>query len=163
MKRIGVISDTHGLLRPEVTAAFDGVELILHAGDIGEAEVIRQLKSIAPVVAVRGNNDTGSWARAIPETKITRIGRVSIYMLHNLKEIDLDPSAKGFQVVISGHSHRASIETRGGVLFLPLALSALSLVSGAVADSRGPLPHDGAVDRGCELARHVRFYRGRHR
>jgi len=118
MKRIGVISDTHGLMRPEVPTAFDGVELILHAGDIGEAEVIRQLKSIAPVVAVRGNNDTGSWARAIPETKVTRIGRVSIYMLHNLKEIDLDPSAKGFQVVISGHSHRPSIETRGGVLFL---------------------------------------------
>ena len=118
MKRIGVISDTHGLMRPEVPTAFDGVELILHAGDIGEAEVIRQLKSIAPIVAVRGNNDTGSWARAIPETKVTRIGRVSIYMLHNLKEIDLDPSAKGFQVVISGHSHRPSIETRGGVLFL---------------------------------------------
>ena len=118
MKRIGVISDTHGLMRPEVPTAFDGVELILHAGDIGEAEVIRQLKSIAPVVAVRGNNDTGSWARAIPETKVTCIGRVSIYMLHNLKEIDLDPSAKGFQVVISGHSHRPSIETRGGVLFL---------------------------------------------
>ena len=118
MKRIGVISDTHGLMRPEVPTAFDGVELILHAGDIGEAEVIRQLKSIAPVLVVRGNNDTGSWARAIPETKVTRIGRVSIYMLHNLKEIDLDPSAKGFQVVISGHSHRPSIETRGGVLFL---------------------------------------------
>ena len=118
MKRIGVISDTHGLMRPEVPTAFDGVELILHAGDIGEAEVIRQLKSIAPVVAVRGNNDTGSWARAIPETKVTRIGRVSIYMLHNLKEIDLDPSAKGFQVVISGHSHRPSMERRDGVLFL---------------------------------------------
>ena len=118
MKRIGVISDTHGLMRPEVSEVFDGVELILHAGDIGEAEVIRQLKSIAPVVAIRGNNDTGSWARAIPESKVTRIGRVSIYMLHNLKEIDLDPSAKGFQVVISGHSHRPSIETRGGVLFL---------------------------------------------
>ncbi len=118
MNRIGVISDTHGLVRPEVPAAFDGVELILHAGDIGNAEVIRQLKTIAPVVAIRGNNDTGSWARAIPETKVTRIGRVSIYMLHNLKEIDLDPVAKGFQVVISGHSHRPSIETRSGVLFL---------------------------------------------
>ena len=118
MKRIGVISDTHGLVRPEVPAAFDGVELILHAGDIGNAEVIRQLKTIAPVVAIRGNNDTGSWARAIPETKVARIGRVSIYMLHNLKEIDLDPSAEGFQVVISGHSHRPSIETRSGVLFV---------------------------------------------
>jgi putative phosphoesterase len=118
MKRIGVISDTHGLVRPEVPAAFEGVELILHAGDIGKAEVIRQLKSIAPVVAVRGNNDIGSWARAIPETKLTRINRVSIYMLHDLKEIDLDPSDKGFQVVISGHSHRPSIEKRNGVLFV---------------------------------------------
>jgi putative phosphoesterase len=118
MKRIGVISDTHGLLRPEVPAAFDGVELILHAGDIGTAEVIRQLKTIAPVVAVRGNNDTGSWARTIPETKVTRIDRVSIYMLHNLKEIDLDPLAKGFQVVISGHSHQPSIEMRSGLLFV---------------------------------------------
>jgi putative phosphoesterase len=118
MKRIGVISDTHGLLRPEVPAAFGGVELILHAGDIGNAEVIRQLKTIAPVVAIRGNNDTGSWARAIPETKVTRIGRLSIYMLHNLKEIDLDPLAKGFQVVISGHSHQPSIEMRSGLLFV---------------------------------------------
>jgi putative phosphoesterase len=113
-----VISDTHGLLRPEVAKVFEGVELILHGGDIGKPEVIKQLKTIAPVIAIRGNNDTAAWARAIPETKLTRIEAVTVYMLHNLKELDVDPEAKGFRAVISGHSHKPSIERRNGVLFV---------------------------------------------
>jgi len=117
-KLIGVISDTHGLLRPEVAQAFAGVDLILHAGDIGTTEVIEVLRSIAPVMAVRGNNDKGSWARAIPETEAVEIGSLRIYMLHDLKGIDLSPAAQGFHVVVSGHSHRPSIETYDEVLFV---------------------------------------------
>ena len=115
---VGVISDTHGLLRPEVAEAFAGVNLIIHAGDIGTADVIKDLKSIAPVVAVRGNNDKDAWAGVIPETEVAKIGRVQIYILHDLKEIGLNPADRHFQVVISGHSHRPSIETRDEVLFL---------------------------------------------
>ena len=115
---IGIISDTHGLVRPEVAEAFSGVDLILHAGDIGTTEVMEELRSIAPIMAVRGNNDKGTWANAIPETEVVQIGSVRIYMLHDLKGIDLNPAARGFQVVISGHSHRPSIETRDAVLFL---------------------------------------------
>ena len=115
---IGIISDTHGLVRPEIAEAFSGVDLILHAGDIGTTEVIEELRSIAPIMAVRGNNDKGTWANAIPETEVVQIGSVRIYMLHDLKGIDLNPAARGFQVVISGHSHRPSIETRDAVLFL---------------------------------------------
>jgi putative phosphoesterase len=117
-KLVGVISDTHGLLRPEVAEVFSGVNLIIHAGDIGAAEVIQDLESIAPVIAVRGNNDKGSWASPIPETKVAKIGRVQIYILHDLKEIGLNPADRRFQVVVSGHSHRPSIETRDEVLFL---------------------------------------------
>ena len=116
--RIGVISDTHGLVRPEVRPAFDGVDLILHAGDVGNAEVLKELASIPRVIAVRGNNDNGPWAKTIPETEVVRIGRVGIYILHNLKEIEGGPADRNCQVVISGHSHQPSIETRGGVLFL---------------------------------------------
>lgn len=115
---VGVISDTHGLLRPEVAKTFREVEIILHAGDIGSAEVLEQLRTIAPVVAVRGNNDKDDWARGIPETEVTQVGSVQIYMLHDLKEIDLSPAAAGFQVVVSGHSHKPSIEQRGEVLFI---------------------------------------------
>src|SRR2546426_2064955 len=107
--RIGVISDAHGLVRPEVLEAFNSVDLILHAGDIGNHEVLKELRSIARVIAVRGNNDKGPWAKAIPETEVVRIGRVGVYMLHNLKEIEDDPMDRNCQVVISGHSHRPSI------------------------------------------------------
>ncbi len=113
---IGVISDTHGLLRPEVADAFDGVSLILHAGDIGTAEILDQLRNIAPVVAVRGNNDTGSWARRIPEVETVKVGGVAIYMIHDVKTME-EPASK-FDVVISGHSHRPSVESRDGVLFV---------------------------------------------
>ncbi|MEK6602533.1 MAG: metallophosphoesterase family protein [Candidatus Binatota bacterium] len=115
---IGVISDTHGLIRPESLRALRGAELIIHAGDIGKPDVIETLKSIAPVVAIRGNNDREKWARKFPETAVVEVGKVRIYVIHNIKEIKIDPSAAGFQVVISGHSHRPSVLSRGGVLFL---------------------------------------------
>jgi putative phosphoesterase len=117
-KLIGVISDTHGLLRPEVARAFTKVDLILHAGDIGSAEVLQELKSIAPVVAVRGNNDKERWARAIPETEVAEIAGVRFYLLHDLKKIGFDPAHRRFRVVISGHSHRPSIERRDEILFV---------------------------------------------
>jgi len=115
---IGVISDTHGLLRPEAQEALKGVEVILHAGDIGKPQVLEGLRAIAPVVAIRGNNDKGQWAEAIPEHTAFEIGSISIYMLHDLKELDLDPATAGFQVVISGHSHRPSLQESRGVLFI---------------------------------------------
>lgn len=115
---IGVISDTHGLLRPEALEALRKSDLIIHAGDIGKPEVIEALKSIAPVVAIRGNNDKDNWARRFPETAVVKVGKVRIYIIHDVKELEIDPAAAGFRVVISGHSHRPSVVERGGVLFL---------------------------------------------
>jgi uncharacterized protein len=115
---IGIISDTHGLVRPEAVGALQGVDLILHAGDVGGPEVLETLKGIAPVVAVRGNNDKGEWATQLPDWEVTEVGSIFIYMLHNLNEIDLSPAAAGFQVVVSGHSHKASVEERKGVLYV---------------------------------------------
>src|SRR5438093_3831659 len=117
-KVIGIISDTHGLLRPEVLQAFKGVGLILHAGDIGGPEVLEGLRTLAPVVAVRGNNDKGDWANRIPEFQLVHAGSFSIYMLHDVKQMKLQPPAVNFHVVISGHSHRPSIHRREGILFL---------------------------------------------
>jgi hypothetical protein len=117
-KTVGVLSDTHGLLRPQVAELLKEVDWILHAGDIGSPEVLDGLKRIAPLTAIRGNNDTAVWAKKIPETKTIRIGSILVYMLHNVKELDIDPSSAGFQVVISGHSHRPSIEWKDDILFL---------------------------------------------
>jgi len=117
-KVIGVISDTHGLLRPEAVEALRGVELILHAGDVGSPEVLDALQGIAPVVAVRGNNDKGAWAEELPAWEVAEVGVVFIYMIHDVKEIDLSPAAAGFQVVVSGHSHKPSVEERKGVLYV---------------------------------------------
>jgi putative phosphoesterase len=117
-KVIGVISDTHGLLRPEAVAALQGVDLILHAGDVGSAEVLETLKSIAPVVAVRGNNDKGAWADELPRWEVAEVGAICIYMIHDLKEIDISPAGGGFQVVVSGHSHKPVVEERKGVLYV---------------------------------------------
>ena len=117
-RTIGVISDTHGLVRPEVHKAFRGVQLILHAGDIGSPEVLKELQSIAPVTAVRGNNDKGGWARKIPETERIRVRSIRICMIHDVKELPANGEVKECDVVISGHSHRPSIETRGGIMFL---------------------------------------------
>ena len=115
---IGVISDTHGLLRPEALDALKGVDLILHAGDIGNSQVLETLQRIAPVIAVRGNNDKGEWAAALPDCEVVGVGAVNVYMLHDVKEIDLNPGAAGFQVVVSGHSHKPSVEERNGVLYV---------------------------------------------
>jgi len=117
-RTIGVISDTHGLLRPEVHEAFRRVDRILHAGDIGSPEILKELQSIAPVTAVRGNNDKGGWARSIPERERLRILASRIYMIHDVKELTSLREVAVFDVVISGHSHRPSIETRDGILFL---------------------------------------------
>jgi uncharacterized protein len=115
---LGVISDTHGLVRPEALEALGGVEQILHAGDIGSQHVLDMLQSIAPVTAIRGNNDKGAWARALPEVKDVSVGATRIHMLHELEQLDLDPAADGFNVVVSGHSHQPVIEERGGVLYV---------------------------------------------
>ena len=116
-KLIGVISDTHGLVRPQAVEALAGVDMILHAGDIGDDAVLDTLRDIAPVVAVRGNNDKGEWANVIPDWEVVEVGPVSIYMLHNLNEIDISPVGT-FQVVVSGHSHKPAIEEKRGVLYL---------------------------------------------
>jgi putative phosphoesterase len=114
---IGVISDTHGLLRPEAVEALRGVEHIIHAGDIGAPEVLSALAEIAPVTAVRGNNDKGAWAGRIPATAVFEAPGLRIYVLHDVNELDLDPAAAGFGVVIAGHSHHPSQDERDGVLF----------------------------------------------
>lgn len=115
---IGVISDTHGLLRPEALQALAGAELIIHAGDIGKPQILQQLRTIAPVHAVRGNTDRESWARHLPGTQAIQVGGISLYVIHDLGSLDLDPVAAGFRVVISGHSHRPSVRELGGVLFI---------------------------------------------
>jgi putative phosphoesterase len=114
---VGVISDTHGLLRPEALEALRGVDRILHAGDIGGREVLDRLRQLAPVTAVRGNVDTEKWARALPRDEVVEIEGVSVYLLHDLGALDLRPEAAGFQVVVYGHSHRPTMETKNGVLY----------------------------------------------
>jgi putative phosphoesterase len=116
--RVGVISDTHGLLRPEAVTALNGVDHILHAGDVGDSAILDTLVAVAPLTAIRGNIDrTGSCAK-LPATEIVELGGSTIYMLHSLDDIDLDPSAAGFGIVISGHSHQPLFEFRKGVLYL---------------------------------------------
>jgi len=115
---VGVISDTHGLLRPEAIVALKDCELIVHAGDVGNAEILERLRAIAPTVAVRGNVDTSAWAMSLPLTEVIAAGDLQMYMLHDLAQLDLDPQAAGFAAVISGHTHRPLAETRRGVLYL---------------------------------------------
>jgi len=136
---IGIISDTHGLLRPEASEQLRGVDHIIHAGDIGGPEVISALRDLAPTTAIRGNIDKGKWADDHPHTEWLKLGGRSIYVLHNLNELDLDPAAAGIDVVVSGHSHLPKIETIEGVLYLnpgsagprrftlPIALATLEL------------------------------------
>lgn len=114
---VGIISDTHGLLRPAALAALRGAQHIIHAGDVGSPEILEQLSAIAPLTAVRGNVDRGAWARRLPETEAFEIAGVYIYILHDLATLDLTPRAAGFDVVISGHSHVPKRETRDGVLY----------------------------------------------
>ena len=117
-KLIGIISDTHGLVRPQALEALKGVDMILHAGDIGSQDVLDTLNEVAPVVAVRGNNDKAGWAHSLPHWEVVEVGKVSIYMLHDVKEIDISPSGAGFQVVVSGHSHRPAVTEQRGVLYV---------------------------------------------
>jgi uncharacterized protein len=114
---IGVISDTHGLLRPEALAVLLSSDYIIHAGDIGDPAILEKLAEIAPVTAIRGNVDRKAWAKKISSTNVLEIGGVSIYILHNLAELDLKPEAAGFDVVVYGHSHVPKQETKNGVLY----------------------------------------------
>lgn len=115
---VGVISDTHGLLRPEASAELEGCDLIVHAGDVGRPEILDRLRELAPTHAVRGNVDRGAWAEALPETAVVEAGGHRLYVLHVLDELDLDPGAAGFSAVISGHTHQPVAGTRRGVLYL---------------------------------------------
>ena len=142
---LGVISDTHGLLRPEANAALRGSDLILHAGDVGNMEVLERLNAIAPTTAVRGNVDTGEWGARLPEMEVVEAGGLHLYMLHDISTLDLDPKAAGFAAVIFGHSHRPSAEHRDGVLYLnpgsagprrfalPIAIARLRVAGGRLS------------------------------
>ena len=115
---MGLISDTHGLLRPEAVRALRGSDLIVHAGDIGKAAVLDALGALSPVTAVRGNADKGVWARGLPKADALEIDQVGVYVIHDVKEIDLIPEAAGIKVIVSGHSHQPSIQERNGVIFV---------------------------------------------
>ena len=155
MFRIGVISDTHGLLRPEAERWLTGVDHIVHAGDIGRPEIIDTLRRIAPVTAIRGNVDIGEWAREYPDTTLLRLAGKSIYVLHDLKTLQADPGAD-IDVIVSGHSHVPKIETVGGVVYvnpgsagprrfkLPITLATLEVTS----DGIRPEIHDLGVAHG---------------
>ena len=142
---LGVISDTHGLLRPEAVEALRGSDLILHAGDLGSAEILEELGRITPVKAVRGNVDSSPWFDSLPQTEVIESGGLSLYMLHDLKQLDLNPSAAGFAAVICGHSHTPMNEMRNGVLYfnpasagprrfkLPICVGKLRIRDGVIA------------------------------
>jgi putative phosphoesterase len=145
--RVGLIADTHGLLRPEAKSFLQTADYIIHAGDIGAGAILDELRAISRVCAVRGNNDTGAWAEPLPESETLRLGAVGIYVIHDLGELRIDPAALGLQVVVSGHSHKPGLERRHGVLFLnpgsagprrfklPIALGEL-LIEGTNASAR---------------------------
>jgi uncharacterized protein len=142
---VGVISDTHGQLRPQAIAALRGSELILHAGDVGGPEILDELRAVAPVVAVRGNVDTAVWATALPLVEIVEAGGLQLFMLHDRQALDFDPKAAGFAAVIFGHSHRPGAEVRDGVLYLnpgsagprrftlPITVARLRIADGRIA------------------------------
>jgi uncharacterized protein len=115
---VGVISDTHGLLRPQAVAALRGSDMIIHAGDVGNPDVIKGLEDVAPTFAVRGNIDKGTWAADLPMTELVEVGEQVFYVLHEISQLDFDPAEAGFAAVVFGHSHQPLIETRQGVLFL---------------------------------------------
>jgi uncharacterized protein len=152
--RIGIISDTHRLLRPEAERLLAGADHIVHGGDIGRPEIVAALRRIAPVTAIRGNVDTGDWAREYPETERVRLAARSIFVLHDLKALRIDPIAAGIDVIVSGHSHVPKIDTVGGVLYLnpgsagprrfklPITLATLDVTAGGMQ----PIIHE-LVDR----------------
>ncbi|MGH7826823.1 MAG: metallophosphoesterase family protein [Candidatus Binatia bacterium] len=118
VKQIGLISDSHGLLRPEIAFALNGVDLIIHGGDIGKPEVLDGLREIAPVYAIKGNNDREGWARKIPDVMTVTIGKLKLYVIHAVQDLDIDAAAAGFRAVVSGHSHKPSAVKRDGVLYI---------------------------------------------
>ena len=140
-RRIGLIADTHGLLRPQAVEVLRGSELIVHAGDVGQREILEALRKLAPVIAVRGNVDTDDWAKALPQTAVAEAGAVRLYVLHDLQALDLNPGACGFHAVICGHSHRPTKHVKDGVLYinpgsagprrfeLPVSVARLNLAS----------------------------------
>jgi putative phosphoesterase len=142
IQHIGVISDTHGLLRPQAVAALRGCPVIIHAGDVGRPEILVELRRIAPVFAVRGNVDMGPWAMQLPETETVEVEDCRLYVLHDLNALDRDPCTAGFRAVITGHSHQPRIETKNGVLYfnpgsagprrfsLPVSVGRLTLSGG---------------------------------
>jgi len=139
---VGVISDTHGLLRPEAVEALSGAQQVIHAGDVGSPEILKKLATIAPVTAVRGNVDKDAWAQPLPETQVLETRGISIYLLHDLTRLDVKPEAAGFRVVISGHSHIPKQEFRNGVLYFNPGSAGPRRFKGPV--SVGRLSIDGA-------------------
>ncbi|MGH9374102.1 MAG: metallophosphoesterase family protein [Vicinamibacterales bacterium] len=139
---LGLISDTHGLLRPEAVAALRGCDSLIHAGDIGSAEVLEQLRQVAPVVAVKGNVDTGAWSWGLPRTEVVEFGSRTIYVIHILSDLNLESPPAGVSAVVCGHSHKPSVEERDGVLYvnpgsagprrfrLPVSVARMSLTEG---------------------------------
>ncbi len=156
--RVGLLSDTHGLLRPEARAFLIGCDYILHGGDIGGQEILDELALIAPVIAVRGNNDGAPWAKQLADTELIRVGNVFVYVIHNLAELDIDPGAAGARVIVSGHSHKPSIEERGGILYvnpgscgprrfkLPICLGELIVAGDAVSARIVDLPASSHIN-----------------
>jgi len=139
---LGIISDTHGLLRPEAVEALRGAQHVIHAGDVGSPEILKKLATIAPVTAVRGNVDKDPWAQQLPETQVLETGGISIYLVHDLTQLDVKPEAAGFRVVISGHSHIPKQEVRNGVLYFNPGSAGPRRFKGPV--SVGRLSIDGA-------------------
>jgi putative phosphoesterase len=145
--RVGIISDTHGLLRPEARAFLMGCDYIVHGGDIGGPKILEDLAAIAPLIAVRGNNDTEPWSARLPATELIRVGNIFLYVIHDLGELDIDPGAADVRVIVSGHSHQPKVEERDGVLYvnpgsagprrfkLPICVGEL-VVSGSAVSAR---------------------------
>ena len=163
MLRVGLISDTHNLLRPEAKAFLKACDRIVHGGDIGGADILAQLAELAPVTAVRGNNDHGAWAESLRETELIQVGEVFMYVIHDLAQLDIDPASAQVCVVVSGHSHKPAIEERSGVLYvnpgsagprrfsLPIAVAELSVdgrsVSARIVDLLKPNAHSRTVSK----------------
>jgi len=145
--RVGLVSDTHGLLRPEARAFLIGCDYIVHGGDVGDPKILEDLAAMAPLIAVRGNNDSAPWAARLRQTELMRVGNIFVYVIHDLGQLDIDPRAAGVRVVVSGHSHKPSVEERDGILYvnpgscgprrfkLPISIGEI-VVSGSAVNAR---------------------------